>query len=177
MLVSGPKMFVCASVSLLCLVLSSCRTRHEQTGLFSPEVSQQLDAQLERLLNENNLPSIEVEIQAPGRGEYSFVRGVADLSSGEVRRRNQPFRIASITKPFAATAILVLVDRGQLRTTDTIAKWYPRFPNADIITVDDLLRMRSGIPAPNDDEVLARVYDHPLADAPSFDEEMGSYAK
>ena len=28
----------------------------------------------------------------------------------------------------------------------------------DRITVDDLLRMRSGIPAPNDDQVLARVY-------------------
>src|SRR3979490_1922076 len=125
--ISGPKMLVCASVSLLCLLLSSCRTRHpqEQTGLFSPEVSQQLDAQLESLLKENNLPSIEVEIQAPGRGEYSFVRGAAALSSGEARKRNQPFRIASITKPFAATAILVLVDRGQLRTTDTIAKWYP----------------------------------------------------
>ena len=179
MLVSSRRMFLCASVGLLGLLLTSCRTRHpqEQTGLFSPEVSQQLDAQLEGLLKENNLPSIEVEIQAPGRGEYSFVRGVAELSSGEVRRRNQPFRIASITKPFAATAILVLVDRGQLRTTDSISKWYPHFPNADSITVEDLLRMRSGIPAPNDDEVLARVYDHPFAEAPSFDEEMASYAK
>jgi D-alanyl-D-alanine carboxypeptidase len=176
---SGPKMFACASVSLFCLLLASCRTRHpkEQTGLLSPEVSQQFDAQLESLLKENNLPSIEVEIQVPGRGEYSFVRGLADLSSGAVRRGNQPFRIASITKPFAATAILVLVDRGQLSKTDTISKWYPHFPNANTITLDDLLRMRSGIPAPNDDEVLARVYDHPLADAPSFDEEMASYAK
>ena len=78
---SGPKMLACASVSLFCLLLASCRTRHpkEQTGLFSPEVSQQLDAQLESLLKENNLPSIEVAIQAPGRGEYSFVRGMANL--------------------------------------------------------------------------------------------------
>jgi D-alanyl-D-alanine carboxypeptidase len=171
--------FAYASVSLFCLLLASCRSRHpaDQTGLFSAEVSQQLDAQLESLMKKNNLPSIEVEIQAPGKGEYSFVRGVADLSSGAVRSRNQPFRIASITKPFAATAILILVDRGQLSKTDTISKWYPHFPNADTITLDDLLRMRSGIPAPNDDEVLARVYDHPLADAPSFDEEMASYAK
>jgi D-alanyl-D-alanine carboxypeptidase len=176
---SGPKTLLCASVGFCCLLLASCRSTpaKDQPGLFSPEVSGQLDSQLENLLKENNLPSVEVEIQVPGRGEYSFVRGMANLSAGEVRRRNQPFRIASITKPFAATAILVLVDRERLSKTDSISKWYPNFPNADSITIDDLLRMRSGIPAPNDDEVLARVYDGPLAQAPSFDEEMGSYAK
>lgn len=162
-----------------CLLFASCRTTPPKgrAGLFSPEVSRQLDSQLENLIKENNLPSVEVEIQVPGKGEYSFVRGIANLATGEVRKPNQPFRIASITKPFAATAILVLVDRGQMQKTDTVGQWYPNFPNADSITIDDLLRMRSGIPAPNDDEVLARVYDSPLAEPPSFDEEMGSYAK
>src|ERR1700737_428700 len=95
---SGPQMLVCASVSFFCLHLASCRTTHpkDRTGLFSPEVSQRLDSQLENLLKENNLPSVEVEIQVPGRGEYSFVRGMANLTAGELRRRNQPFRIASI---------------------------------------------------------------------------------
>ena len=129
---SGPKGFACVSVSLFCLLLASCRRRHpkEQPGLFSPEVSGQLDSQLENLLKEDNLPSVEVEIQVPGKGQYSFVKGMADLSSGAVRVHNQPFRIASITKPFAATAILILVDPGQLNKTDTISKWYPNFPNA-----------------------------------------------
>jgi D-alanyl-D-alanine carboxypeptidase len=89
----------------------------------------------------------------------------------------QPFRIASVTKPFASTAVLVLVDRGLLKVSDPIAKWYPNFPNAKLITVDDLLRMRSGIPAPNDDEVLAKVYDAPLAPAPPLAQEMASFAK
>lgn len=145
--------------------------------LFAPDVTRKLDAQLESIMKENNLPSVEVEIRVPGKGRYSFVRGLADIAADISRKRNEPFRIASITKPFAATAILVLVDRGILRKTDTISMWYPDFPNADIITIDDLLRMRSGIPAPNDDEVLARVYDHPLAPAPPFDEEMDSYEK
>src|ERR1700761_7447701 len=155
---SGRTTLLRAAVSSLCLLLASCRDTppREQPGLFSPEVSGQLDSQLENLLKEDNLPSLEVAIQVPGKGQYSFVRGMADLSSGTVRVRDQPFRIASITKPFAATAILVLVDRGQLNKTDTISKWYPNFPNSGSITIDDLLRMRSGIPAPHDDEVLAR---------------------
>jgi CubicO group peptidase (beta-lactamase class C family) len=111
---SGPKTLLCASVGFFCLLLASCRSTHpkDQPRLFSPEVSGQLDSQLENLLKENNLPSVEVEIQASDRGEYSFVKGTANLSAGEARRRNQPFRIASITKPFAATAILVWVYGG-----------------------------------------------------------------
>jgi CubicO group peptidase (beta-lactamase class C family) len=99
------------------------------------------------------------------------------LKTRTARTLDQPFRIASITKTFAATAVLILVDRGLLKKTDPIAKWYPQFPEADRITVDDLLRMRSGIPAPNDDEVLARVYDGPLAPAPSLADELNSIAQ
>jgi D-alanyl-D-alanine carboxypeptidase len=169
------------SISLLLFsgvqIASAQAERLAARQLFAPEVTRRLDAQLERIMEENNLPSVEVEIRVPCRGRYSFVRGTADIAAGIPRKRNEPFRIASITKPFAATAILVLVDQGRFCKRDTISQWYPDFPNADIITIDDLLRMRSGIPAPNDDEVLARVYDHPLAPAPSFDEEMKSYEK
>ena len=37
--------------------------------------------------------------------------------------------------------------------------------------------MRSGIPAPNDDDVLARVYDSPLKAAPSLADELNSIAR
>ena len=98
--------------------------------------------------------------------------GYADLVTKTPRTLDQPFRIASVTKTFAATAVLILIDHGVLRKNDPIAKWYPRFPNAYKITIDDLLRMRSGIPAPNDDEVLAKVYDAPLAKAPPLADEL-----
>lgn len=133
--------------------------------------------QLAAIGRQRNLPSIAAAVLVPGRGRYTFVTGYANLRTRLPRTLEQPFRIASITKPFAATAILVLVDRGLLRKNDTIAKWYPSFPNADRITIDDLLRMRSGIPAPNDDEVLARVYDAPLAAAPNLTEDLASYSK
>ncbi len=161
------------------LVLLAIPVAQPQTSksLFAPRATKSLNAELQALIKRNNLPSLEVDIQVPGKGEYSFAGGLANLKARTLRTHNQPFRIASITKPFAATAILVLVDRGQLKKTDTVSQWFPAFPYAESITVDDLLRMRSGIPAPNDDEVLARVYDAPLAPAPSFTEEMRSYEK
>jgi len=38
-----------------------------------------------------------------------------------------------------ATAVLQLVDLGRLKKSDPIATWYPWFPNASNITIDDLL--------------------------------------
>jgi D-alanyl-D-alanine carboxypeptidase len=167
--------FLCTLVLFAAPVTSHPATT--SNTLFPPDVAKSLDAAIENIIRQNNLPSVAVGIFIPGKGQYTFVDGSADLENHTSRTLNQPFRIASITKPFAATAILILIDRGVLHKTDTIARWYPEFPNADQITIDDLLRMRSGIPAPNDDEVLARVYDAPLAPAPSFAEEMNSFAR
>lgn len=170
------RLYALCAFALLLPAASSSAAITSNT-LFAPDVAERLDHEIEAIIKQNNLPSAAVGVFIPGRGEYTFVDGYADLSTHRARRFNQPFRIASVTKPFAATAILILVDRGLLRKTDVIAKWYPDFPNADQITVDDLLRMRSGIPAPDDNEVLARVYDHPLAPAPSLEEEMEALAK
>jgi D-alanyl-D-alanine carboxypeptidase len=104
--------------------------------LFSPPVAQRLSAEIAEAEKQHNLPSVAVEVSIPGRGSYSFVDGYANLNTRLRRTLAQPFRIASITKPFAATAVLVLVDRGVLRKTDPISKWYPNFPNANKITVD-----------------------------------------
>lgn len=163
------------SVSLVFLLQRSAGSA--PTDLLSPEVARQLDANIRDIAKKNNLPSVAVRVEAPGKGAYTFIEGYANLDTHLPRTLQQPFRIASITKTFAATEILVLVDRGLLNKQDSIAKWYPDFPNARQITVDDLLRMRSGIPAPNDDQVLAQVYDAPLKPAPSLAEDLAAIAK
>ena len=168
------KMLACVC-TLMFLGSAASAATHSNT-LFPADVAARLNQDIAAIIKQNKLPSVAVGIFIPGKGQYVFLDGLADLKTQTPRQFDQPFRIASITKPFAATAILILIDRGMLRKTDRIAKWYPQFPNADQITIDDLLRMRSGIPAPNDDQVLARVYDAPLKPAPSFAEEMKSYA-
>lgn len=145
--------------------------------LFPTDVVRNLDRGIANIMKQDNLPSVAVKVLVRGKGQYTFVGGLANLETRTPRTLDQPFRVGSVTKTFAATAILVLIDRGLLRKNDPIAKWYPDFPNADQITVDDLLRMQSGIPAPNDDEVLAKVYDNPLAPAPTLTEELRSFSE
>jgi CubicO group peptidase (beta-lactamase class C family) len=56
------------------------------------------------------------------------------------------FRLGSITKMFTATMILQLVEEGQLKLTDTLDKFLPQIPNAEKITIAQILSHRSGIP-------------------------------
>jgi D-alanyl-D-alanine carboxypeptidase len=168
---------LCSVILLSSVVPQSGSSPATSTNLFSPDVARELDASIHEIVIQNNLPSVAVKVSAPGKGEYTFVEGYSNLEAHLARTLEPPFRIASITKPFAATAVLILVDRGLLSKSDHIAKWYPQFPNANRITVDDLLRMRSGIPAPNDDEVLAQAYDAPLKAAPSLADNLASIAR
>lgn len=55
------------------------------------------------------------------------------------------FAIASVTKTFTSTMVLELARQHKLALTDQLAKWYPRFPNADKITIRELLSHTSGI--------------------------------
>lgn len=145
-------------------------------GPFPGEVAQRLDATIKEIMQSNNLPSVALEAAIPGKGRYVFVGGIANLATGAPRRLAQPFRIASLTKTFVATAVLQLIDEGRLQKTDVLAKWFPDFPNAEKITVDDLLRMRSGIAAPSDEQAIDAVYDNPTAPAPGLAEMMAQSA-
>ena len=56
------------------------------------------------------------------------------------------YHIASVSKPFTATAILQLQEQGRISVSDPVSKYVPGFPNGDRITLDHLLTHSSGIP-------------------------------
>ena len=115
-------------------------------------------------MEDKNLPGVVVGVWTPDEGEYVTAQGTANLDTERAREPEDPFRIASITKTFTGTAILQLVDQGRLSTSDKLSTWYPEFPNADEITVDDLLRMRSGIVDPYDKDFLQMWIENPTMD-------------
>ena len=76
---------------ILLLAHSSAQLASAQAAgqLFAPNVARSLDVQLESIMKENNLPSVEVEILVPGKGRYSFVRGSADIAADMSRDGRQ----------------------------------------------------------------------------------------
>lgn len=56
------------------------------------------------------------------------------------------FNIASVTKPMTGTIAIQLLSEKKLGYRDSIARWFPDFPKGNRITVEQLIRHRSGIP-------------------------------
>lgn len=72
--------------------------------------------------------------------------GAADRAHGRPNTPETAFQIASISKQFAAAAILLLQESGALCVQDRIPVWVPECPDAwEPITVHQLLTQTSGM--------------------------------
>jgi CubicO group peptidase (beta-lactamase class C family) len=103
------------------------------------------------------------------RGERVEVQavGCVDVEGTAPMTRDSIFRIASITKPITAAAVMMLVDEGRIALQDSVEHWLPELasptvvrtpasavddvvPAARPITVFDLLTFRAGYGFPSD---------------------------
>jgi D-alanyl-D-alanine carboxypeptidase len=70
------------------------------------------------------------------------------------------YRIGSTTKTFTAVVLLQLVAQGKLALSDTIHNWLPDLgvPHAESLSIEHLLRMRSGLFDFEDDPAYSAVW-------------------
>ena len=71
--------------------------------------------------------------------------GMADYNNKIVNKPKTVFEIASITKQFTATAILMLQEKNLLSVQDTVDKYIPDYPEGKKIKIYNLLSQTSGI--------------------------------
>ena len=73
--------------------------------------------------------------------------GYSDNEKKEILNLNSAFYLASVSKPFTSTAIMILKEERKLSFDDKLSKFFPDFPIwADEITIEHLLTHTSGIP-------------------------------
>jgi CubicO group peptidase (beta-lactamase class C family) len=75
---------------------------------------------------------------------YKNAFGFANYKTKDRLKVNSAFQLSSTSKPFTATAILLLLDQGKLKLTDNVQKYFPDFPYANI-NIQMLLTHRSGL--------------------------------
>jgi len=93
-----------------------------------------------------NVPGASVVVMKDGAIEVSASYGLADVENQIVATPATNYRLASVTKQFTATAIMLLEERGLLSYDDRIARFLPSLPPATSnITVRHLLSHTSGI--------------------------------
>ncbi len=70
-------------------------------------------------------------INKDGQEIYARAAGLADREANVPMQRNAIFRLASVTKPIVATAILRLVDLGLIGLNDRVTRYLPWFTPAN----------------------------------------------
>ncbi|WP_460065425.1 serine hydrolase domain-containing protein [Streptomyces sp. YKOK-I1] len=125
-----------------------------------------LHSTLRRYVDDGTVPGA-VGLVARGEEVEVVAVGSVDADGSAPMVRDSLFRIASITKPLTAAALLMLVDEGVVGLDAPVAEWLPelarplvvRTPSAPVtdvvpaarpITVEDLLSSRPGWGFPSD---------------------------
>ncbi|MER6091175.1 serine hydrolase domain-containing protein [Streptomyces bluensis] len=121
---------------------------------------------LKKHVSDGSVPGAVALVARGDRTEVEAV-GVADVEGAALVARDSIFRIASITKPVVAAAVMMLVEDGRMTLDDPVARWLPELaapvvvrtpsgpvddvvPAARQITVADLLTFRAGYGFPAD---------------------------
>ena len=123
-------------------------------------------AYLQRSVEQKKVAGAVVVLQQHGNRICEEAAGLADIETRRPIRLDDIFMLASSSKPFAASAIMIMVDRGKLSLDDRCSKYFPEFQGAS--TIRQLLSHTSGIFGNNANEAIIgpiRNFDRTLKDA------------
>ena len=123
-------------------------------------MTEQVDAIFKPLVADGT-PGFAVGVYREGKIVLVRGYGLADLDQHNAITPKTDFRLASLSKQFTATAIMLLVHDGKLGYDDTLTKVLPQFPAyGKKITIRQLLNHTSGLKDYED------IYEKETADTP-----------
>ena len=138
----------------------------ESVGL-SHERLARIHETMERYIAAHQVAGAVTLVARQGHVVHLEAHGLSDIESAKPMAKDSMFRIWSMTKPVAGTAILMLIEEGKVRLNDPVSKFIPEFkgqkvavaqervpgqpasfymiPAAREITIQDLLTHVSGL--------------------------------
>lgn len=121
--------------------------RTAATAAFAPDESASRSQDVLNGAIKGDEPGCSAAVGIEGNVVWKGAQGLADLHTGAKITDATVFDIASVSKQFTATAILLLADQGKLSLDDTLASHVPGLPGwADTVTVEQVMHQTSGIP-------------------------------
>lgn len=129
-----------------------------------PQWAKRFDALIAQRMKEKHMPGLAIGIIVDGRLVYSRGFGQATLGpNGPKTTPDTVYHMASITKPFVATALMQLAEQGKLSLDDSIVKHLPYFrvndPRYATLTIKQFVTHTSGMPDVEDYEWNKPQYD------------------
>ena len=137
-------------------------TKPEEVGL-SKDRLQRIHETVQRHIDSKQISGAVTLVIRKGRIAHLEAHGLMDVDMKKPMAKDSIFRIWSMSKPIAGTAILMLMEEGKVRLNDPVSKFIPEFTGMKVavtqtaplptytvpatreITIQDLLTHVSGL--------------------------------
>ncbi|MBY0497785.1 MAG: beta-lactamase family protein [Cyanobacteria bacterium] len=103
----------------------------EALGLSSERL-QRINQMIQRSIDANEITGAITMVSRRGKIAHFEAQGQMDLEKKAPMRKDAIFRIASMSKPITAVAILMLMEEGKLRLTDPVSRFIPEFKDTKV---------------------------------------------
>jgi CubicO group peptidase (beta-lactamase class C family) len=170
--------------TLLLVTASLAAPNSARTGM-DPDRLAQIRPRMQSFVDHGTMAGAVTLVQRHGEIASLEAVGFQDLETKKPMRTDTIFQIMSMTKPFTATGIMILMEEGRLSLTDPVEKHLPEFAGQMMvagrsaegtvslkkpsrpITIRDLMTHTSGMPGglPTGLSDLYRKFDKTLAEA------------
>lgn len=99
---------------------------------FSAERLQRIDARLQDYVDRGEVAGVVGLIARRGKVVYHKSFGFRDAEAKAPMTNDVIFRIASMTKPIASVALMMLWEEGRFQLRDPVAKYLPEFASMEV---------------------------------------------
>lgn len=148
------------SVSLLISVVLAVPASSTDTSgevAFERQRLEDIELRMKEFVERNQISGAVAAVATKNQIVHLSSVGLADIQSDRPMRTDSIFRIASMTKPLTATALMILHDEGKLSIDDPVEKFIPSFKGqklkdgtpAPAVTVRDVLTHTAGLSRPS----------------------------
>jgi len=103
----------------------------EAVGLSSERL-QRINQMIQGYIERAEITGAITMVSRRGKVAHFEAQGQIDLEKRAPMRKDAIFRIASMSKPITAVAILILMEEGKLRLTDPVSRFIPEFKDTKV---------------------------------------------
>jgi len=123
---------VCAFASLSVQGAGSVMTaKPEEVGLSTERLARIHEA-VQRHIDAGALSGAVTLVARHGRIAHLEAHGLMDIESKRPMPRDGVFRLASMSKPITAVAVMMMVEEGKVRLSDPVSRFIPEFKSMKV---------------------------------------------
>jgi CubicO group peptidase (beta-lactamase class C family) len=122
---------LCTALTLPTLAESLTISKPEDVGISSERLKR-IGPLVQSHVAAKDLAGAVTLVARKGKVVHFEAHGLTDFESNKPMRTDTLFRLASMTKPITAVAVLMLMEEGKLMLSDPVSKFIPEFKDPKV---------------------------------------------